>query len=125
MESLLLGLEEELRAAAQAAVQGVMARTRQEVQRVLQAALRERDAGVQEVARLRAELAQEVAAMQKVQAAHRSRVVLDIGGVRHVTSVATLRSRPGTMLDAMFSGTCSLRVLTRTSVALSFAYQLG
>ena len=71
---------------------------------MLQAALRERDAGVQEVARLRAELAQEVAAMQKVQAAHRSRVVLDIGGVRHVTSVATLRSRPGTMLDAMFCG---------------------
>ena len=107
MESLLLGLEEELRAAAQAAVQGVVARTRQEVQRVLQAALRERDAGVQEVARLRAELAQEVAAMQKVQAAHRSRVVLDIGGVRHVTSVATLRSRPGSMLDAMFSGAAS------------------
>ncbi len=46
MESLLLGLEEELRAAAQAAVQGVVARTRREVQRVLQAALRERDAGV-------------------------------------------------------------------------------
>ena len=64
---------------------------------MLQAALRERDAGVQEVARLRAELAQEVAALQKVQAAHRSRVVL-------VTSVATLRSRPGTMLDDMFSG---------------------
>ncbi len=110
MESLLLGLEEELRAAAQAAVQGVVARTRQEVQRVLQAALRERDAGVQEVARLRAELAQEVAAMQKVQAAHRSRVVLDIGGVRHVTSVATLRSRSGTMLDAMFSGSISFCV---------------
>ena len=82
MESLLLGLEEELRAAAQAAVQGVVARTRQEVKRVLEAARREREAGVQEVARLRAELAQEVAAMQKVQAAHRSRVVLDIGGVR-------------------------------------------
>ena len=104
MESLLLGLEEQLRAAAQAAVQGVVARTRQEVKRVLEAARREREAGVQEVVRLRAELAQEVAAMQKVQTAHRSRVVLDIGGVRHVTSVATLRSRPGTMLDAMFSG---------------------
>ena len=104
MESLLLGLEEQLRAAAQAAVQGVVSRTRQEVKRVLEAARREREAGVQEVARLRAELAQEVAAMQKVQASHRSRVVLDIGGVRHVASVATLRSRPGTMLDAMFSG---------------------
>ena len=27
-----------------------------------------------------------------------------MGGVRYVTSVATLRSRPGSMLDAMFSG---------------------
>jgi hypothetical protein len=43
-------------------------------------------------------------AKQKVQTVHRSRVVLDIGGVRHITSVATLRSRPGSMLDAMFSG---------------------
>jgi hypothetical protein len=42
MESLMLGLEEELRAVAQAAVQGVVARTRQEVQRVLKAALRYR-----------------------------------------------------------------------------------
>ena len=75
-------LEEELRAAAQAAVQGVVARTRQEVKWVLEAARREREAGVQEVARLRAELAQEVAAMQKLQTSHRSRVVLDIGGVR-------------------------------------------
>ena len=96
MESLLLGLEEELRSAAQAAVQSVVARTRQEVKRVLEAARREREAGVQEVARLRAELAQEVAAMQKVQAAHRSRVVL----ASHF-HWATLRSRPCTMLDAI------------------------
>ena len=69
MESLLLGLDEQLRAAAQAAVQGVVAQTRQEVKRVLEAARREQEAGVQEVVRLRAELAQEVAAMQKVQTA--------------------------------------------------------
>ena len=119
MESLLLGLEEQLRAAAQAAVQGVVARTRQEVKRVLEAARPEREVGVQEVARLRAELAQEVAAMQKVQASHRSRVVLDIGGVRHVTSVATLRSRPGTMLDAMFSGSCfSVSAATVCGIAM-------
>ena len=53
-------MESLLRVAAQAAVQGVVARTRQEVKRVLDAARREREAGVQEVARLRAELAQEV-----------------------------------------------------------------
>ncbi len=69
------------RGGAAGAAQAVV-RTRQEVKRVLEAPRREREAGVQEVSRLRAELAQEVAAMQKVQAAHRSRVVLDIGGVR-------------------------------------------
>ena len=53
---------------------------------------REREAGVQEVARLRSELAQEVAAMHQVHNAQRSRVELDIGGTRYVTSVSTLRS---------------------------------
>ena len=71
---------------------------------MLEAGRREREAGVQEVARLRSELAQEVAAMQQVHNAQRSRVELDIGGTRYVTSVSTLRSRPGSMLDALFSG---------------------
>ena len=53
METLLLELEEELRAAAQAAVQAVLARARQEVEQVLEAARREREAGLREVARLR------------------------------------------------------------------------
>ena len=105
METLLRELEEELRASAQAAVQAVLARARQEVKRLEEAARKEREAGLREVARLRAELAAEVAAMEQAQAAHRSRVELDVGGVRYVTSVATLRSRPGSMLDAMFSGT--------------------
>ena len=100
MELLLDTLEETLRVA----VKEMMVQTRQEVHRMLQEVTRVRDIGVREVSRLRAELAQEVSAMQKVQAAHLGRVVLDIGGVEHVTSVATLRSRPGTMLDAMFSG---------------------
>jgi hypothetical protein len=75
MESLLLGLEKELRATG-----GYWRRSVG------------REAGVQEVSRLRAELAQEVAAMQKVQAAHRSRVVL----ASHFRW-ATLRSRPCTI----------------------------
>ena len=83
---------------------GVVVRARKEVARVLEAGRREREAGVQEVARLRSELAQEVAAMQQVHNAQRSRVELDIGGTRYVTSRSTLRSRPGSMLDALFSG---------------------
>jgi hypothetical protein len=105
METLLLELEEELRAAAQAAVQAVLARARQEVEQVLEAARREREAGLREVARLRVELAAEAAAMEQLQAAQRSRIELEVGGARFVTSVATLRSRPGSMLDAMYSGT--------------------
>ena len=95
--------------------QGVVARARSEVDRVLEAGRREREAGmqgvrrereagIQEVARLRSELEAEVAAMHQVQQTQRSRVELDIGGIRHVTSIATLRSRPGSMLDALFSG---------------------
>ncbi len=98
-------MEEELRTAAQAAVQAVLARARQEVEQVLEAARREREAGLREVARLRVELAAEAAAMEQRQAAQRSRIELEVGGVRFVTSVATLRSRPGSMLDAMYSGT--------------------
>ena len=81
-----------------------MVRARRELERVAEAGRQENEAGKQEVARLRSEFAQEVAAMQQVQERQRTRVELDVGGVRHVTSVATLRSRPGSMLDAMFSG---------------------
>ena len=60
----------------------------------------------QEVAtgRRRAALAEEIAAMQQVERAQDSRVTLNVGGVRYETSITTLRSTPGTMLDAMFSG---------------------
>ncbi len=44
----------------------------------------------------------------------RSRVELDIGGTRHVTSVSTLRSRPGSMLD--FDYYCIELVEERTMV---------
>ncbi len=78
----------------------MVVRARRELERVAEAGRRENEAGKHEVARLRSEFAQEVAAIQQVQERQRTRVELDEGGVRHVTS---LRSRPG-MLDAMFSG---------------------
>ncbi len=65
---------------------------------------RENEAGKQEVARVRSEFGQLVAAMQQVQERQRTRVELDVGGVRHVPSVATLLRNPGSMLDALFSG---------------------
>ncbi len=66
---------------------------------------RENEAGKHEVARLRSELAQEVAVMQQVQERQRTRVELDVGDVRHVTSVDTLAA---VMLDAMFSGSYNI-----------------
>ena len=104
METMLRDLEEELTGAAQAAVQRLVGRARTEVARVLEAARTETEAGLAEVARKRGELAMEVAALHKVSLAQESRVVLDVGGTEYVTSVATLRSRAGSMLDAMLSG---------------------
>jgi hypothetical protein len=56
------------------------------------------------VAKEKADLHREFAAMQKQQEAQQGRVVLDIGGYRYTTSVQTLRHLPGTFLDAYFSG---------------------
>ena len=80
--------------------QAVVVRARRELERVAEAGRQESEI----VERLRSEFEQEKAAMQQVQDCQRTRVELDVGGVRHVTSVATLRSRPGSMLDALFSG---------------------
>ena len=110
MDAILRAFEEELTSAAQAAVQGVVARAKGEVARLLEAANKEREAGVREVEQKRRELAMEVAAMHKVSVAQDSRVELEVGGVQFVTSVATLRSRAGSMLDALFSGRYSVDV---------------
>ena len=64
----------------------------------------QRAQGLAEVAAKRTALEEEVAAMLQVEHAQDSRVKLNVGGVRYETSIATLRSTPGTMLDAMFSG---------------------
>jgi hypothetical protein len=52
----------------------------------------------------RAELGQEVAAMQKHKEAQEGRVKLNIGGYRFETSVQALRRVPHTFFDAYFSG---------------------
>ena len=104
LEPMLRALEEELTAGAEAAVRGLVERARTQVGRMLEEVERERESAVAEVEEKRAELAAEVAAMQHVRRAQDSRVELDVGGRRFSTSVATLRSKENTMLDAMFSG---------------------
>ena len=96
--------EDELMVGAQAAVRGLVARARTETQRMLQAVEQARVDGVAEVEEKRAALEAELRAMQQLQETQDSRVELDVGGHRYSTSVATLRSRAGCMLSAMFSG---------------------
>jgi hypothetical protein len=57
-----------------------------------------------EVAKEKADLHREIAAIQKQQEAQQGRVVLDIGGYRYTTSVQTLRRLQGTFFEAYFSG---------------------
>ena len=110
MDAILRSFEDELTSAAQDAVKGVVARAKDEVARLLAAASQQREAGLREVQQKRSELAMELAAMHKVSVAQDSRVELEVGGIHFVTSVATLRSRAGSMLDALFSGRYSLDV---------------
>lgn len=46
----------------------------------------------------------EAEAVERVCARQRQAILLDVGGVQYKTTRATLRSVPGSMLDAMFSG---------------------
>ncbi len=52
-------------------------------------------------------LVPKVVSMDKLQG---DTVTLDVGGTRFVTSVSILRSRPGSMLDVMFSGNIVVRI---------------
>ena len=129
MERLIARFEEELMAAAQASVRKLASQARAEVERVLQAVEQARVRGVAEVDEKRAALEEELRAMQQLQQAQDSRVELDVGGQRYKTSLATMRSKPGCMLSAMFSGRYALNEEEDGSVFIdrdgtSFGYVL-
>jgi hypothetical protein len=65
---------------------------------------KERAKGLADVAKEKADLHREIAAMHKHKEAQEGRVVLDIGGYRYTTSVQTLRRLLHTFFDAYFSG---------------------
>ena len=60
--------------------------------------------GLKEVEEQREALGREVAVIQRHQERHEGRVELDVGGVRYVASIETLRRVPHTFSDAYFSG---------------------
>lgn len=104
MDILLKNFETKVTEATLLAVQDLMEQTRAEMGRLLEEVERARLQGLAEVEAKRKELDREIQAMEKVQLAQDHRVELDVGGQRFATSLATLRSKPGNMLDAMFSG---------------------
>jgi hypothetical protein len=97
LDPLLRVFEEEMMAGAMAVVRTLVDRARVDLGRLLALLLAV-------VTAKEAALAAEVVATTGVQHGQDSKVVLDVGGVRFSTSVATLRSKSGTMLDSMLSG---------------------
>ena len=104
LDALLTAVETDLRAAIETAVSGLVAEARTQLQTVLEAAEQHKAAGMAEVEAQRAALRREIAAMQQHEERHEGRVELDVGGMRYVTSVETLRRVPHTFFDAYFSG---------------------
>jgi hypothetical protein len=99
-DALLRKLEGELRASCDVA----LASARTQLEGGLADLALKRAKGLADVAKEKADLHREIAAMEKQQEAQQGRVVLDIGGYRYTTSVQTLQRLPGTFFDAYFSG---------------------
>jgi N-acetylneuraminic acid mutarotase len=104
----LLEAVEEERASAMAEVEEERASAMAEVEEERASAMaeveEERASAMAEVEEKREALDAELVAMTKFEQARDSRVMLNVGGQIFYTSVATLTSKPGTMLSAMLSG---------------------
>ena len=103
-ETLLDDLRTELLSLMTTAVDGLVAKARTKLEQAEKEAEELKAKGLAEVAEQRAALEREVVAMQRHQEQSEGRVELDVGGVRYVTSVETLRRIPHTFFDAYFSG---------------------
>ena len=114
-ETLLDELRAELLALMTTAVDGLVARARTKLELLEKEAEELKAKGLAEVAEQRAALEREVAAMQRHQEQSEGRVELDVGGVRYVTSVETLRRIPHTFFDAYFSGRYAVDEIGRAS----------
>jgi hypothetical protein len=122
VEETVAAMRREMRPLLEAAMEGVLTKTRSVLEEVEQQRIKgfddvnaERARGLADVAAERAkalaevdargaELHQEIVAMQTHQEKQQGRVELNIGGYRFQTSVQTLRRVPHTFFDAYFSG---------------------
>ena len=103
-EALLDDLRTELLSLMATAVDGLVAKARTKLELAEKEAEKLKAKVLKEVEEQREALEREVAAMQRHQERHEGRVELDVGGVRYVSSVETLRRVPHTFFDAYFSG---------------------
>ena len=103
-DKLMDDLESELYTYMEAAVDGMMVKARAKLKLIEQEAEEYNAKELAELAKSRGALDREIAAMQRHEEQHKGRVELDVGGVRYVTSVETLRRVPWTFFDAYFSG---------------------
>jgi hypothetical protein len=99
-DSLLVALEEELRAEFHKALTRLLAKARMRLDEALAKVAKERVKGLADVDARRAEMLREVAAMHTHAEQQEGRVELNIGGYRFQTSVQTLRRVPHTFFDA-------------------------
>ena len=124
LDTLVAELEQELTTAMQAFVRGTVDKTRKHFQLMVKMVDEERARGDTELAAKRAALEAELARVQVVQQTQEEVVTLDVGGVHFSSSLATLRSKPGSMLSALLSGrylvdkTDSGRVCARSLILL-------
>jgi hypothetical protein len=134
IEETLAAMRREMRPLLETAMEGVLTRVRgvlekaeqhhtqdlvevaEERAKGLAEVAEARDKGLAEVDARRAELHDEVAAMQMHQAAHEGRVELNIGGFRFETSVQTLRRVPHIFFDDYFSGRYAQDVCADSSI---------
>jgi hypothetical protein len=103
-DAMLRKSEGDLRADLEHTVTGFVATARTQLEDALAEVAKERTKGLADVAKEKADLHREIAAMHKHKEAQEACVVLDIVGYRYTTSVQTVRRLPHTFFDAYFSG---------------------
>ncbi|XP_065835005.1 uncharacterized protein [Oscarella lobularis] len=103
----LTGIQNRLQKGA-VAVEELMSRKRREFRDEMEAERKEltaeKAAAMGEIRKEREKLEEQKKAMEGVYKFQSSKIKLDIGGTKFTTSLETLCSEPGSMLEAMFSG---------------------
>jgi hypothetical protein len=84
-DALLQMLEGDLRADLERTVTGFVATARTQLEGALAEVAKKRATGLDEIAKEKADLHREIAAMHKHKEAQEGRVVLDIGGYRYTS----------------------------------------